>query len=195
HLGTLARNALERAREIGLDDTVRWLGADRGTERRAARAEEDAACIARLPEALGVHREGQRYVPVDLETLAREPDRRLHHATARQRSVALEREAERRGLSRDAHRRRAVDVRATLHRGPQIHPRSRVAADQLEHVGAGAQRCSRTPFDRRDRAVGAAYDETGDASDAAREWLDDAHDERRGDGGVDGISTVAQHLD
>src|SRR5438093_1891721 len=195
HLRAVARDALEREREIGLNDAVRGLRADRGSERRAARPEEDAARVARLPEALGVHREGQRDIPVDLEPFAREPDRRLHYATAGQRSIALEREAERSGLTRDADRRRAVDVRAVLDRGPEVHPRPRVAADQLEHVGASAERSARAAFYRRDGAVRAANDKTGNAADAARKWLDDAHHERGRDRGVDGVPAVVQHLD
>src|SRR5438094_8596032 len=70
HPWAIARDALEGAREIGLDDAVRGLGADRRPEWRAARPEEDAACVARLPEALGIHRERECDVPVDLEAPA-----------------------------------------------------------------------------------------------------------------------------
>ena len=40
-----------------------------------------------------------------------------------------------------------------------------------------------------------ADDETSDPTDAAGERLDDAHDERGGDRGVDRITTIAQDLD
>src|SRR6185503_14780813 len=98
-------------------------------------------------------------------------DRRLHDASARQRAVTLEGEAERGGLARNGHRGRAVHIRAALHRRPQVHTGARTVTHQLEHVGARTERSARGTFDRYDRAIGAADHETRDATDAAGEWL------------------------
>src|SRR5581483_9603400 len=88
----IARDGLERARERGLHELVGWLRADGRTERRAGRAEEDAPAVAGPVQPLVVHGERQAHVPVDLEAVARDADRRLHDALSRQASVALVRE-------------------------------------------------------------------------------------------------------
>jgi len=51
-------------------------------QRSAARAEEDARGLCERPEALGVGADREPDVPVDLEALRRQADRRRHDAAS-----------------------------------------------------------------------------------------------------------------
>ena len=192
---SVASDGLERPREVGLHELVRRLGTDRRPKRRPRRPEEDVLRVTGPVQALVIHGQREADVPIDLEALARDADRRLHDALARQPSVALEREAQRGRLPRHADRERPLDVRVVLHRGPGVHARARVATLKLEHVRTRGPRRRGAALDARDRPVGPADHEPGDPSEPAGERLDHVHHERGGDGGVHRIAAVAHDLD
>ncbi len=102
HARPVLRDGLERCGEVGLHDAIGWLGPDRRPQRRTGRTKEDALAVAGLRQALVIHREREADVPVDLEPLAGDADRRRHHALAWQATVALMGTQQRRGLTGDA---------------------------------------------------------------------------------------------
>ena len=184
------RAAVEALRAVARDPLVRA---------RHVRVAQGRADVLRRAVGIEVDRRGRRDVVeevdvrrglveerlVDLKAAAGDVDARFQRLAQRLGAVALERVLPRRHRARHARGQPAParvgerQRRTVLEERVRTHRRSRGLA----------------PVDRRHLAVTRADDHEPAAADAGRERLGDAEHARRGDGGVDGVAALAQHVD
>ena len=135
HLRAVARDRLQRAREIGLEEAVGRLETGRRAVRCAALAVVHALRLGVLVQTHRGRAEDERAVPVHDHPVPREPDRRLEQARPGQLPEPAVRHLVRGDGAGDADRERTLDVRVVLHRRPAVHSGTRVAPEKLEHLG------------------------------------------------------------
>src|SRR5207302_7897521 len=129
---SVASQRLERAREIGLLQTLRRLEAGRRPIGWAAGPVVHTLRLGIAVQPCRVRAEDERPVPIHHEAVVRETDGGIEQPRPGELSVPAVRELVRGDGSWDAEREGPFDVRVTFHRRPAVHPGACVATRELE---------------------------------------------------------------
>src|SRR5437588_325219 len=169
---SVASQRLERAREIGLLQTLRRLEAGRRPIGCAAGPVVHTLRLGIAVQPCRVRAEDERPVPIHHEAVVRETDGGIEQPRPGELSVSAVRELVRGDASWNAEREGPFDVRVTFHRRPAVHPGACVATRELEHLLLRRERRAGRSVERAGLSI-APHHEPGDPTETAADRRND----------------------